>query len=568
MVDYTEIAEGELIETAPHEFNANYNFDGGLNPYFAFDRVVKQHDGSTQDTFRHDGEQWRVKLYYQDSNIVNPGERTRTGTQFDIESIREFRLAVKSIDDSQGERKFNAHVRPRWDGMKVEKDDGTKRPLDVPFTEGVNVRIRGSNIEFTEYLTLLQRAAGTVGVKWSYFTEPHNSSNVQQAERYVRVHKDKSGPVHARDGPLARMGHLLENDRHGHRKIEQRDMNERGEQLPGYRHQTAVDEHRIQEILPNHSLPKRVKHYYAREALSKDKSDALAHPKVGAIYYSSLWRNQDQKHGVSPEDLAQLNDELEELLLSVLSDAGLSVHTTEAYVGDAYFDPATSERDRQVVDLPLEDIEATQESVVINHIADGLSPVQWQAIETLVTDGGTVSPEQIADGGGFHRDSVYRALDEIDDLVEREYGNVSLRSTHVGELVHDAVQRAKEATREAVEAGAKAIDASKRGLDEKTSALVAWASQHLDSLTEVSDEKIEVNVGTIKAESEYWAKKELRQILREGYNLWCEARKSDKPWRLFGKYYVTLEWETDNGLESKYISDHLFWRDWAWEKPI
>lgn len=566
MADLADMTPGHLIETAPHEYVANYNFDDGLRPYFALDRVVKDHDGSHTTTFRHEGEQWQVKLYYQASNIVHPGDTLPSGTPFDLESIREFRLAVESVDDPQGERGFNAHVRPRWDRMTVEQDDGTERRLDVPLTEGVNVRVSGSNIEFAEYLSLLQRAAGSLGVKWSYFTEPHRSSNVRQAERYVRVHKDDSGPVHARDGPLSRMAHLLENDRDGHRKIEQRDMNERGEQLPGYRHQVAVDEHRIQEILPNHSYPKRVKHYYAREALSRPESDPLSHPKVGAIYYSSLWRNQDKKIGVSPEDLAHLNDELDELLLSVLSDAGLNVHTTESYVADAYFEPTTSERECQVVDLPLEDIEATQESVVIDHVADGLSPIQWESLKVLVTDGGDVSPEDIAESGGFHKDSVYRALDEIDDLVEREYGSVSLRSTHIGELVHDAVRQAKEATREAVEAGAKAIEASERGLDEKTSALVAWASQHLDSLREVDDDKIKVNVGTIKADSYSDAKRELRRILREGYNLWCEARKSDRPWAVFGEYSATLEWETEDGIKSRYLSEELFYRRWVWQR--
>jgi hypothetical protein len=430
----------------------------------------------------------------------------------------------------------------------------------------VNVRIRGSNIEFAEYLNVLQQAAGSVGVKWSYFTEPHSSSNVQQAERYVRVHKSASGPIHARDGPLARMGHLLENDRDGHRKVEQRDMNERGKQLPGYRHQTAVDEHRIQEILPNHSLPKRVKHYYAREALSRAESDPLAHPKVGAIYYSSLWRNQDKNLGVSPEDLAQLTEEIEELLLSILSDAGLNVHTTEPYVSDAYFEATTSERDRQVVDLPLEDIESTQESVVIDHIADGLSPVQWESLNVLVSDGGSVSPEDIAESGGFHKDSVYRALDEIDGLVECEYGSVSLKSTHVGELVHDAVRRAKEATREAVEAGAKAIEAAERGLDEETSALVAWASKHCEGFKE-SNDSVTVNMYE-KAEDQQTARKRARRKLREGEQLWTQARKNVVPFRL-GNLNLTIEvTESGNSLKSAPSQDSEQVRQYSVRRDI
>jgi hypothetical protein len=81
-----------------------------------------------------------------------------------------------------------------------------------------------------------------------------------------------------------------------------------------------------------------------------------------------------------------------------------------------------------------------QESAIIELIADGLSPVEWDALEKLVTDGGQVALADIAEYGGVHLDSVYDALDRLDDMVSREYGSVSLRSHHVAELVHQAVE--------------------------------------------------------------------------------------------------------------------------------
>lgn len=559
----------ELIQTAPHEFNANYNFADGLAPYFAFDATVKQHDGSTTGRFSYEGEPWKVTLYYQDSGICHPGDTTPNGTPFEIEEMREFRLSIESTKDHVGERSFNAHVRPRWDGMAVESDDGTKRQLSVPFAEGVNVRITGSNIEFHQYINLLQKAASAVGVTWSYFADPHDSSNVTQAERYVRVDKDASGPVHARDGPLARMGHLLESDRHGHRKMEQRDMNERGEQLPGYRHQTAVDENRIQEVWPNHSLPKRFKHYYAREALSMPESHPLSHPKVGAIYYNSLWRDSDAKHGVSPAELEQLREELDEAVLSTLHDAGLSVTDSGAYIEDAYFDAELTERERQVVELPLQDIQERQESVVIQNMAksNGMSPIQWDALEYLVTDGGEVSPADIAESGGFHEDSVYRALDGIDELVNREYGSVELRSTYVGELVHDAVKSAKEQTRQAVEAGAKALEAAERGLDDKTSAFVAWAGQYCESWKE-QDEGVKIDFGIIEGDDRKDARRKVREKLREGQQLWQQMRNDEIKWRL-GSFRAKLRYmdgpefksiDAEAQQETQYVTGDI-WRE-------
>ena len=541
----------KLVETAPHEFTVNYNFDGGLGPYFAIDSVVKRHDGSTTIRFDHNGEPWKATLYYQDSGIVHPGKTTPYGTPFRLDELREFRLSVESARDSVGQRSFNAHIRPRWDGMTVENDQGGEQQLNVPFDEGVNVRIAGSNIEFLKYNTLLQRAAGALGIRKDYFADPHDSSNVQQAERYVRLAKDQSGPVHARDGPLARVGHLLDSDRNGTRRTEQTDMDGDGEQSPGYRHQAGVDEVRIQEVWPNHALPKQLKHYYAREHKSLPSDHPLSHPKVGSIYYPTLWRDSDQKLGVSPSDLQQLTEELDEAVLGVLHDAGIPVTTTEPFVEDAYFDAGLSDRERQVVELPLQDVKERQESVVISNVADGMSPVEWEALEVLVTDGGKVAPTDIAESGGFHIDSVYRALDRIDQMIQREYGSVELQSSYVGELVHDAVTSAKQRTRDAVEAGAKAIAAAERGLDQRTSAFVAWASQHCESWREKED-SVTINFGEVEADTLGDTRREIRRVLREGKQLWDEMRNDEMKWRL-GEWRARVTYEKHP--DSNYLAE-------------
>ena len=131
----------------------------------------------------------------------------------------------------------------------------------------------------------------------------------------------------------------------------------------------------------------------------------------------------------------------------------------------------------QISDMNFTRIKHRQESVVIKHIADGPAPTAWDALEVLVTDGGKVSPKDIAEEAGRHPGSVRRTLDRIPELVEREYGSVSLRSKYIADLVHDAVKEAEEATRRAAEAGAKAIEIAERGVDKSTSAFIAWATK-------------------------------------------------------------------------------------------
>jgi predicted transcriptional regulator len=484
-----------FIETAPHEFGANYLFDGGddysgLQPYFACDSIIKRHDGSHVVKFEVDGETWVAKLYYQDSGIVHPGKRTPTGTEFSIQTLREFRIHVfrHPDEDPVGEQKFNCHIAPRWQGMQVENDDGEISSYSVPdaITEAINVSVKGANIEFDRYQHLLQRAASALDLNPRYVRDPHEYSNIQDAERYVRLHKDRSDPIHARDGPIASMAHLLENDRDGYRKLVQNERDEHGRHLPGYYHTVTLGPRRIQEAFPSHQLPKENKHYYAREAYQHPDDHPLAHPKLGASYQANRW---DETLGVEPDDIAQLNRELEETVLSTLADAGIPIRPAHAddadelargpYVPDAYFDAAENDRDDvSLVSLDLTEIRSDQESVVIKHLADGLSPVEWESLEMLVTDGGTVSPQDIADEYGRHIDSVRRALNRLPDLIEHDYGNVKLRSKHIADYVYDAVKQAKDATRRAVEATAKAAEASERGVDESTSAFIAFCAKH------------------------------------------------------------------------------------------
>lgn len=494
-----------FVETAPHEFTANYLFnDRGLFPFFAADRRVKRGDGSAMGTFDYDGETWQARLSYQESGLKHPGDTTPQGTRFEIETLREYRLNVRSLDDSLGQRKFNIHLAPRWPGM--ESKNGKEVPVPEGFGEGVNLRVSGSNIEFKSYLLLIRRAFDAVDIKPDYFTDPHPYSNVQDAERYVRIHREASGPVHARDGPIARLGHLLEDDRSGYRKVVQNDQNEHGETLPGYYHTVTLGQERIQEALPSHELPKEIKHYYAREAKSFPDDHPLAHPEVGASYQVNRW---DGKIGVSSEEIEQLSRELDETVMSTLANSGLDLRPGgDTYVEDAYFSASERDRDREIVEFDTADIEQTQESVVIKHLADGLSPVEWESLELLVSDGSSVSPNDIAEEYGRHPDSVRRALDRIDDMVSRSYDEVSLRSSYVAELVHDAVQRARDATRRATEAAAKAVEAAERGLDERTSAFVAWAAKHDVNVTEREDE-VKLKLGEVDGDNH---RKEVRRI--------------------------------------------------------
>lgn len=500
----------KLVETAPHEFTANYQYNThGLAPYFACDAVVKDGGGSMTGEFRHGGERWCARLSYRSSNIVHPGDETPAGTSWDLAPDddtqiptlrREFKIRVfrHPEEDDLGEQDFTAHIAPRWPGMKGLKKDGSTTDLAPPdeFGEGINCKVTGSNIEFDRYAILLQLGMDAATVSAKYLETPHENSNILDAERYVRIHRDESGPVHARDGPIAELGHVLENDRQGYRKVVQNDDDGHGRNLPGYYNTVTLGPRRIAEAWPGHDLPKEIKHYYAREAAGKDEDDPLAHPKLGASY-----QNSRTDETLSLSDLEKMSDELRETVHSVLLSAGIDaspVHGPGPFVEDAYFAPSVEEQPDPTV-LDVTHIRQEQESVVVRHLSDGLSPVQWESLQKLVTDGGTVSPQDIADDHERHVGSVRRALRDMEDLVQRKYAEVGLKSDYVAEMVHDAVQEARESTRRAVKTAAKTMDAAERGLSQTMAEWVAWCERHGVDIRNRRD-ALEIDLGDLDAD--------------------------------------------------------------------
>jgi len=533
-----------LVGTAPHEFAANMNFNGdGLKPWFAADRQVKRGGGSVEaegvELDCLNGDRADVKLYYQQSGLLPPeGNKTLAGTPVEHESIREFRLHVRVRDDV-GERKANFHIRPRWANLCAESNDGTTTEIPVPddlanrHSDAVSVRATGSNIEFDRYPALLREAADAVGIAGDYFIDLHHTSNIQDAARYVRIDRNASGPIHAHDSILVSLAHVLHNDRNGYRKFVQNDADHHGNRLPGFYHTVTLGPTRIREVFPSHALPKEVKHYYESEAHDRHADDPLAHPKLEAAYQVSRWN--DTLHF---DALNQLTRELDETLYGILADAGLDLRAGGPYVEDAYFDARDRETVADVIALDVSQVKYEQENIVVRHLADGLSPVEQEALETLVTDGGAIAPKDIAEEHDRHLDAVYDALDRMDGLLDREYGAVSLRSTYVAELVHDAVTEAREALSRAADATGQALAAAERGVDERTEAFAAFAAKHFNF--EERDDAVRIDFGRVETDDGESVHKKVRRLLREGFDLWTAMNRDEHVYRA-GRYQYTYE---------------------------
>lgn len=496
-----------VVRTAPHEYEAHY-FYRGLGLWLAADRITSDHGGSLRGSFKTNGEKWDVTLSYQPSGLAPPdGGVTPGGTEIQHDTIREYRLNLVR-DDEVREKKAKCHIAPRWKGLQSDSGkDAAKAAWDAG--DGSNVRINAANIEFDRIRDLLGRAAAAVNINSQHVAESNRLeqySTVTDAARYVRIDKRDSGPIHGREGPLARMGHLLESDRTGYRKVVQDDS-----KRSGYYHTATLGPMRVRNAWPDHTFPREIKHYYVEHPSAYPDNHALSNPKLEVSYQRKRW-----DESLSVEDHEQISEEINQSIYSILeaSELPLSPEEGDIFVSDAYFEADTTTTPR-IPPLSLERVKSDQRNVVVRQLADGLSPVEFGSLKTLVADGGEVSPKDIAEEQGFHPDSVRKALRRISDMVERDHGSVSLRSHYVAEQVADAIDEARESVSEAVNAASHALESAKsQNVDERTDELIAFCQSHGITISE-REKRITVKMGRL-ASSEKWS--EILVHLKDRWN--------------------------------------------------
>jgi hypothetical protein len=98
------------------------------------------------------------------------------------------------------------------------------------------------------------------------------------------------------------------------------------------------------------------------------------------------------------------------------------------------------------------------------------------------------------------------------------------------------VQRATSAT-------AEALEAADRDLDERTCAFIAWQEAHDISYTE-KDDSVKVNAGEVDADSRSEARNRVKEILREGLELWKDMNRDEAKYRA-GQWTAKVEVPTD-----------------------
>ena len=401
------------LAPAPHELGANLIFtEHDLAPYFALDSLVKDADGSASARFRFDGERYEATLSYQTSGFA-----PRDHEDFRLDTVREFRVRVEA-QDGTGERKASFLVSPRWPGM--ETTDG--EPVSTPDIEGVNVRTQGSNLPLDAYPDLLRQATAGLDVNAGYFDRIHAYSNIFAFERYVRIDRSKSGKVVGSNSPMQRLFEHVGGD------AKFRELREDDRGIEGYHHRTVIDSAGAAKLIDGHSIGKKVKHYHPKH-VRDDPDDPLFHPKLGV----SLQRDANADGSVPWSNRADVVRELDELLLNLLSWAGLPVRADES---------------------------------------------------VYVADGGR-TPEEIAAEVGCSKRTIYRVVDRLSGILSRRNGAVAFTSDYLA----DAIQRALGDVADALD---KDGDSSGDG-----SAFDAWRHRYGVEWEDPPDARLQLRIGRV-----------------------------------------------------------------------
>jgi hypothetical protein len=441
-----------FLRLTPHEMDVHFIFDShNLKPYFALDSIRKEYDGWQTDgkpteTMHFDGDSWAMCYDYDKMEFVAP----RPHPDYHLESVPQFRIYFVAKDELyRGERADQSvrvkggtiTVRPRWPNM--EKPDGTPirgvPNLGHPY---IDVQVQASNIEHDRYHELVKSVFSAWDVNTRYVGTPHEMSNINDMAVYCRIRRSVSSPVYAPDGPIARTHGLIEGGQSGYRE-----HTEDHRKIPGYMVKTMIDADRVRELFRGHRLGKEVKHYYPKNPHNFEPDEPLFHPKLEVSYQTSLtdetlrWSEVDEAVG-----------ELEETVYNYLEWSGLPTRSSgDHFFSDTYFKAGReAERNVRLRECPLPEIEDEQEAAVMR-LWGRMNDSDRDLIDSLVSDGGTPTREELSNRTGWSYRTVRRFVQRCEEVVSDTFDGLQIASKYEQSLLIERVNAAEQNFKNAVE---------------------------------------------------------------------------------------------------------------------
>jgi hypothetical protein len=419
-----------------HGFGVNLLFDEhGLSPYWGVVSVYEPDHDERVEPFEAIGETWEIDRSNHWEGKIAPPE----GQDHIDGGMNEYSYSLVAQDEI-GDKDVNLQFRPGFpDAEHVDSGEPIQgMPDECP--ESIRVQVTSTNVDHDDLLDVLVAFAEHIGLNRDYFDQvPHEYSSAYQIERYGRLLR------HVYEDHIAGAGGIL--DQLGDWGAEQRGRGKirwDNEEIVGHYHSVAMDPDTWRAVLPGDDHHgKAVKGYHPQNPRSSTNGDdPLAHPKVEV----SLSNDFDPDGSVPWSEVDAVLKELDETLYNVLHYAGVPL-PPDAGVWckiDPYFDVRPRDESIDLQPDPLPELrDHAVEHAETEMIRSELSPTQERVL-TVLTDGGSMHYDALADEAEVGTSTVYRLVDNLSSLLETDSGIVRFADDVTRRHVQGIVDKVRE----------------------------------------------------------------------------------------------------------------------------
>ena len=523
-----------------HEAKTFLHFsENDLSPNWALrNLVIKDLDGHGEITTEIDGVPYNITIAYSDSGVA---PRPSDSIQRDV--LRDFELHV----DGPGESKCHYQIRARYDDMRGP--DGDSLSIAWPGGEGLDILAQSSNIPFDELLSLLRSAIDKLGesvgtdFNQSYFRDPRSTSKISTVEWYVRIKRQYASKLVRSDGIFHKIMHLLSPEK-GMEWTYKGDNTD----IVGHRHAFELPPAAISKLGPDYSLGVRAKSYHPKHARKEETpDDPLSSPKLGVAFHRSI--DGDAR---SWDDRDELRREIEEILINLMEWAGIPTEPDPTtFVDDDHFSVEPSEVAVGRLSDPTPELEANQESLLMTVLGE-LSPAAQDVTETIATDGGTHYAE-IADETDNSVSTIYRALEQLGELVESDRGMVRFTSEKIRQEIVGMVDRLDQLKESTADRVAELANIELRSSAD--SALEKWMAKYGAELVDFDGDGGTIRFETVVSKIKSGGAPHLETVLQEGMDAW---ESTGRDWRVFANLRLDAQLDWGGKVTGK-IEDKILW---------
>ncbi|WP_435143683.1 TetR/AcrR family transcriptional regulator [Halobaculum sp. P14] len=504
--DVSDLSDGEVLQR--HD-------DDAISPYWAIVSQWEEHSVLEQryGTFDALGDEWEFIDGDEDGGVKFwEGKLAARGQSFD--AFNEYQIGIRAIDQV-AERKISLQFRPALP-VATHSETGDQignMPRDMPY--GVRVQIGSSNVGPQDALEVLRALADHLDINPDYFADDriHSWSRAFGVGMYVRLDRDIGERKLVGRGALidrlARFGSTTEGSTG--------EYHWDNEDVMGHRTAVTLDNVAWKKLLPDNHFAKLLKYYhpfFARGESTSSDDDPLADPKLEMQFSnehnpegSVPWRSDDVL------DFQDLIQEMEDALINTLDWANVSTRADDrVYTADEYWEPTESVRDHvEIVPDPMPRVEAHENAAALRQFAQGGPSPDQRGVVSAVADGGSAQHwRDVADRADVSKSTVYRAVDNFDDILRVENGRVGFEDGVVRDRIDELLGSFNNAMEWVRGKAGQLADQAQRFAD-ASSALGRWARRHLAHIEETADGLLVDLTGRPLAE------RHLEELLRAGF---------------------------------------------------